>query len=130
MFRSEEAQEVPLFVSSAVAGALFGAIHCLAWHFVFPTHVEHLIWRVSSLIVVGSCLSIVLGIGLRTYQSYYDSGISEECFTNLAALLGVCLFLFYPISRICLLVLAFTSLRNLPPSAYDTIRWVDLVPHI
>ena len=29
-------------------GVLFGVIHCLAWHFSFPTHMELLLWRISS----------------------------------------------------------------------------------
>lgn len=36
----------------------------------------------------------------------------------------------YPVSRITLLVLAVISLRSLPPSAFDTVDWVEFVPHI
>ncbi|KAG6917688.1 hypothetical protein DXG01_001663 [Tephrocybe rancida] len=33
---------------------IFGAIHCLAWHFDFPTNPEAFLWRVSSIII--TCL--------------------------------------------------------------------------
>lgn len=36
----------------------------------------------------------------------------------------------YPVARIALLILSVTSLRSLPPSAFDTVDWVELVPHI
>ena len=32
-------------------GVCFGAIHCIAWHFSFPTHAELLIWRISSVAI-------------------------------------------------------------------------------
>jgi hypothetical protein len=36
----------------------------------------------------------------------------------------------YVVARITLLVLAFTSLRSLPPEAYQTVRWTTFIPHI
>ena len=128
MFYSERVKENPLFGTSAAAGALFGAIHCLAWHFVFPSHVEEIMWRVASLTVVGTCLGMVLALYLLHFSD--GPGISRKCFKKFSILLSICFLFFYPISRMCLLVLALTSLRSLPLSAFDTIRWIELVPHI
>lgn len=38
--------------------------------------------------------------------------------------------LVYALARMTLLVLAVTSLRALPPSAYDVVQFTQLVPHI
>lgn len=38
--------------NSGLAGGLFGAIHCIAWNFTFPTSGEQTIWRLMSLILI------------------------------------------------------------------------------
>ncbi|KAG1809664.1 uncharacterized protein BJ212DRAFT_1378822 [Suillus subaureus] len=36
----------------------------------------------------------------------------------------------YITARAFLLVLMFTTLRNLPPDAYEAVSWTNLVPHL
>lgn len=36
----------------------------------------------------------------------------------------------YLIARAILLVIAFISLRSLPPAAYETVYWTTFIPHI
>ena len=36
----------------------------------------------------------------------------------------------YIIARAVTLVLAFTSLRDLLPGAYETVRWTTFIPHV
>ncbi|KAF7332537.1 hypothetical protein MKEN_00136300 [Mycena kentingensis (nom. inval.)] len=52
---SGDATEIPgldaAFVGQLVGGAVFGAIHCIAWHAAFPTVTEMWLWRVSALVV-------------------------------------------------------------------------------
>lgn len=134
MFYSETAGITPLLSTSAIAGAVFGAIHCLAWHFSFPSHAEQVIWRSASLGVVTSCFV--------TFQTafFWDAANSGGIggfweFVQLTlVLLGVPLCFLasiaYPVARIALLILSVTSLRSLPPSAFATIDWVEFVPHI
>lgn len=38
--------------------------------------------------------------------------------------------LIYIISRCVTLVLAFTSPRDLPPAAYETVHWTTFIPHV
>ena len=38
--------------------------------------------------------------------------------------------LLYIIARAVTLVLALTSLRDLPPGAFDTVHWTTFIPHI
>ena len=36
----------------------------------------------------------------------------------------------YIIARAVTLILAFTSLRDLPPGAYETVHWTTFIPHV
>ena len=38
--------------------------------------------------------------------------------------------LLYILARAITLVLAFTSLRGLPPGAYETVHWTTFIPHV
>lgn len=59
--------DIPLlFYLMAGSSFIFGALHCLAWNFEFPTTVELICWRVASLVsailpVVALAISTILG---------------------------------------------------------------------
>ena len=38
--------------------------------------------------------------------------------------------LLYILARAVTLILAFTSLRDLPPGAYETVHWTTFIPHV
>ena len=57
IFYCEDTDVKPFLCFSAIAGAVFGFIHCTAWNFAFPSHVEKIMWRTASLTLVGLCLS-------------------------------------------------------------------------
>ena len=64
----EEARNTgSLYYFSALAGMMFGAIHCAGWvDGTFPSNAERGIWRVASLILVGTCI-----IGSLAATSYW-----------------------------------------------------------
>jgi hypothetical protein len=47
-------------VASAV-GAVFGAIHCIAWSSPFPSYIEQLLWRISSMVMIALPVSLLAG---------------------------------------------------------------------
>jgi len=111
-------------------GITFGGIHCFAWNSDFPSLVEKVLWRTSSLTVVGMSLMFCVGssiISLKriTYlpQFAHISGFLIKFGSFVIPLL-------YSLSRLSLLVQAIVSLRNLPPSAFDTVEWTRFIPHI
>ena len=111
-----------------VVGACFGAIHCIAWFFSFPTHTELLIWRNSSVVIT----AVPIYIPLTTLLGYLLGGVmkyenSSIIVTYVGALSGIILYI---IARAVTLVLAFTSLRELPPGAYETVHWTTFIPHV
>lgn len=126
IFYSEESGAMPLLTTSSIAGALFGAVQCLAWHFSFPS--RQVMWKSASLGVVVSCTATFLTVMCEPYISRLY-GIHRVLCYLCTAPFAIATFI-YPVARITLLVLALTSLRFLPTSTLDTIDWVELVPHI
>jgi len=116
-------QFFPMVLSTC---AVFGGIHCLAWNFHFPSVVEQRLWQASSLAIIG--LPVYFALGLlavpETYVTRYNWLRYYVQVTNpLMAII-------YIISRVTIVVLAFTSLRNLPSSVYLTASWTDFLPHV
>ena len=107
-------------------GICFGAIHCIAWVFPFPTHTELLIWRVSSVAITAVPVYIPLIFILANWMS-------DMHFKDTANIVGLSILpagLLYIIARAVTLVLALTSLRDLPSGAFDTVHWTTFIPHI
>lgn len=136
MFYSEDAEIKPLFTAASIAGALFGGVHCLAWHFSFPSQADQILWRVASLGIVGTCAMSFVGTWIldlvddlrRKYEAIRR--IPRSSLLSLIIILMLISSVVYFISRLMLLVLAITSLRSLASSEFDTVNWVELVPHI
>ena len=105
-------------------GVCFGAIHCIAWSFSIPTHAELLIWRVSSVAITAVPAHIFL-MGLLSLWMK-----NKKFDTALVGILFLSGFLPYCYGRNFTLALAFTSLRDLPPGAFDTVHWTTFIPHI
>ena len=101
-------------------GVCFGAIHCIAWIFSLPTHTELLIWRISSVAIT----AVPIYIPLASFLADWMGGI------HFAIILILPTGILYIIARVVTLVLAFTSLRGLPPGAYETVHWTTFIPHV
>ena len=108
-------------------GVCFGAIHCIAWFFSFPTRAELLIWRILSVAITAVPIHIILMSVLanRLFTIDFDKFAITAVFFG--PISGVILYI---IARAVTLVLAFTSLRQLPPGAYETVHWTTFIPHV
>ena len=104
-------------------GVCFGAIHCIAWIFSFPTHTELLMWRISSVAITALPIYILLGFLLAIWLD--DTGFNV---TDIILILPAGIL--YIMARAVTLVLAFMSLRDLPPGAYETVHWTTFIPHV
>jgi hypothetical protein len=115
--------------------AIFGAIHCVAWWFQFPSVTEQKLWRFCAAVITCTPLFylvlgfIVLVIYLFPERPSDRQGLHNilmSVFTFVVALPGVLYFL----SRLILVALALASLRSLPPGAFQTVSWANFIPHI
>ena len=105
-------------------GVCFGAIHCISWGFSFPTHTELLMWRVSCVAITAVPIYIPLGFYFGVWLAAMDFGDTALYFST------ICGGILYILARAVTLVLAFTSLRDLPPGAYETVHWTTFIPHV
>ena len=125
--QSSDYSTIADFIMLGVA-VCFGAIHCIAWHFSFPTPTELLMWRISSVAIaaVPVYIPLMMGLGgvLGELMNSDKLGFTVLYFGPLSG--GI----LYIIARAVTLVLAFTSLRDLPPGAYETVHWTTFIPHV
>ena len=120
---TRERWDVPSVSGMILVTMVFGGIHCVAWSFHFPSPTEQLLWRISSIAITGVPLAF---IGIKFI---YDQLHPTKTGTILEITLLLLLFL-YPVSRVVLLVLCLSTLRSLPPSAYQTVQWTTFLPHV
>jgi hypothetical protein len=106
-------------LSGTIAATVFGAIHCIAWRFRFPSYTEQLIWRFSSVVITGAPSTFVLLIWLWLKSQKI---IFIPPFVVILALYMVC--------RIFLLILPLVSLRSLPHNTYNSVPWLAFIPHL
>ena len=91
----------------------FDSIHVAAWSFYFPTPIERLLWRVSS--VVSTAVPILSVFPVAAKNSDLDW---------IWALLSILYFL----CRLYMFVEMFASLRTVPASVYQTPQWSQYFP--
>lgn len=133
---SQRADNVTLANGAAFSVLILGSIHCVAWDFVFPTLIEKVLWRASSIITataiptmyfLGGTASLVFWLFGKwlprtfSYQSVWVTVIANSL---------ACLFFFvFFAARLFATVEALRSLAFLPSGAYST-TWPDDIPHI
>ena len=104
-------------------GVCFGAIHCIAWSFSFPTYAELSIWRISCVAIT----SVPVYAPLIFFLSQKLSRMGYGALYFWGPLSGGILYI---LARAATLVLAFSSLRDLPPGVYETVHWTTFIPHV
>ena len=112
-----------LFFAS-FAAIIFSAIHIMAWNFFFPSKAEKILWRCSTVIATVSMLGFTMTMSLLLFPWRPQMWRRTATFR-----FNACLSL-YIISRVVLLAQTFICLRLMPASAYQTVGWVQALPHI
>ncbi|KAL8675470.1 MAG: hypothetical protein Q9168_000171 [Polycauliona sp. 1 TL-2023] len=119
------------------ASVIYGGVHAAAWHGGFPSRTEDLLWRASSICIAGSGFTwIFINMFARSFPRFKSYWIEVETlqahWTSLVGLgsLAFLCGLAYLLARIYLVVESFISLRKLPASAFQTVEWTQIVPHL
>jgi hypothetical protein len=112
-------------VVALVVATVFGAIHCIAWSFQFPTRAEQLLWHTCSAAI--TCVPVVTFTLRRIIRFILQGHGSLDGTLNVLYVIATVLYI--P-ARVALLIEAFISLRSLPPRAYETVHWTSFFPHI
>ncbi|KZP06168.1 hypothetical protein FIBSPDRAFT_842381 [Athelia psychrophila] len=118
---------IPLYadITALSVAMVFGAVHCAAWSYVFPSVVEKWMWRACAIVIAAIPLPMAGAFAV------FDPFTLFKSFS--AFILTICMIwgtLLYILARIILFVLCFTTLHNLPLSAYQTVQWTTWIPHI
>lgn len=114
-------------VISLSVAMVFGAVHCAAWSYAFPSLAEKQMWRACAIAIAAIPLPMAGMFAMFDPFNAWSPRNAIEYFQVTVMTLGGMLYI---IARIFLLVLSFTTLRNLPLSAYQTVQWTTWIPHI
>jgi hypothetical protein len=109
-------------LAGLVMATVFGGIHCIAWFFAFPTSQEQVLWRMSAVAIIFVPWLCLLLVYMGVTHILQNQVIMKVVF--------VILLLMYITGRAFLLILMVTTLRNLPPGAYEAVSWTSLIPHL
>ena len=119
----------PVLIGIGFGGALFGAVHSIAWNFEFLTPVERSLWPICCCVTI--CFSL-LGTAMY-FITLHNARKDSESDTKTNALLRpsvtTCTLL-YLLARLFLMKEVFRSLAYAPPSTFQEINWPSAIPHV
>jgi hypothetical protein len=123
-----------ILIATPAIAMVFGAIHCFAWPFEYPSEPERILWRVNAVVITSAPIVAAMIAAALGFDFDPSLGLVGDClpvgFGYLIWVLTLSCGFAYPIARIFLLVLSFLSLRALPAEAYFSVHWTTLIPHI
>lgn len=106
------------FFGAPIATSFFGGgVHIAAWNFAFPTWLESILWRVSSIYCTGFFFFFAI-LGIALYEARRFQAIIYQILISL-----------YVLARAYLIVEMFRTLCFLPPDAYIS-TWAANIPHL
>lgn len=139
------------------ATLIYTGLHLVGWNFSFPTHIERILWKTSSLLLFGITVAFWI---LETMASWIRLGRWQRAYLYLtdrkklkafeAELLRrrqttkrdrtqlplpwefwsiTPLAVVYGLGRMYMIVEAFLEFRNMPATAFLTVNWSEYWPH-
>jgi len=114
-----------------LALVIFGAVHCVAWDFIFPTQVEKVLWRVCSLatiVVIPLCVGINLFISMIWTRVAKREGFSIK-YKDTEGVFNFTLSFVFVVCRLFIIVEMFRSFVTLPSGTFRT-TWSANLPHL
>lgn len=106
------------WVAIIITCVAFGALHIAAWNFYFPSPIEKLLWRISSIL----CTGLVFCLIFLVLQPIAKRRWLDIPFSAMSCL--------YILVRTYMFVEMFASLRAVPESVYQTPQWSQYFPFL
>jgi len=126
--------EIGVVSPSLGMSVVFGALHFIPWTSEFPSDTEELLWRICSVVITVEPLPAAVGLGLdRLTKGHPANGVLRRGMEAIAMSIGSLAFIglpLYVLARLTVLILAFSTLRNLHGTALTDVTWSSFVPHI
>jgi len=115
-----------------ISPILYGLVHFLAWSDQFPTPLEHLLWRVSSVVVTCSGLAAVLSSNIERHSLRFEDRhpIIVPIIGSLVTSIIVAAALAHILASGFLLGESFRQLFFLDFAAYQIPSWSNYWPHL
>ncbi|KAK2759317.1 hypothetical protein FQN54_002795 [Arachnomyces sp. PD_36] len=134
IFGYQEDEEEGAIFNSVVfitSGAIFSAIHLIAWNWGFPSHAIQILWRVFAVTATCCVMSPVLLVPLAalTVLNIEEGSMAYKLAESLYEVLANLCLISYAISRLGLIVLAFYCFSDMPADVYKTPSWSVIFPH-
>ncbi|KAL8775115.1 MAG: hypothetical protein Q9209_000594 [Squamulea sp. 1 TL-2023] len=119
----------------------YAGVHLSAWNFDFPSRMELLLWRISSLVMAGSMVIFWITGNRKAYlllsylwpskKEHLEKISSERAKVSTAqVLLGAVTTFSYLTARIILIVQVFLAFRKAPQGIFETVDWTKVLPHV
>ena len=111
--------------------AVYGGIHLAALNFGFPSAVEALLWKVSSIYIMVALPAMIAFSHSLDGWLYYKWDPPADAIPKLVSYLGgLGVLLGYVLARTFLVAESFASLRAEPIGVFWTPAWLQMIPHI
>jgi hypothetical protein len=136
-----------------IVTVVYCSLHFVAWNWSFPTNIERVLWRVSSVAMVGTalvfwvCEIIQDGFRVHRWERWYKRMFptKAEKAVNLQAtpeerkkalfipvwevIVMLPVTFIYSLARTYIVIEIFLSQRSLPKGAFDSVDWSKYIPH-
>ncbi|KAI9766758.1 MAG: hypothetical protein M1839_004775 [Geoglossum umbratile] len=126
-----------LLLIVASLSAAYGGVHAAAWRFLFPSPVEHLLWKVSCMVcIAGSIPASIAVMAIADAWSFKPSQRRERLWLDwghglhaIPLVICVITLLVFIVARFFMVIEAFLSLRHTTIGSYATVTWALYIPH-
>lgn len=118
----------------ALATIGYAALHISAWNIPLATHIEQLLWRIASLVMLACVFAWFFMDHFQEYLLHRKrkkgkviDGVIVPWWRIPASIVVAVV---YGLCRLYVLVESFVALRKMPASAYEQVDWGKWVPHL
>lgn len=122
-----------IVLGSAFALVVFGCTHCIAWNFAFPTEVEQMLWKISSIFTASAIpTAFAVNISLTTLMNRLNQGrVRAKTLLELwtSSILGIGFGVAFLAARAFIIFEVSRCLAFQPPETFLT-SWPANLPHI